>query len=309
LQINFASLRLDLVLKILECDIAVIGGGFGGVAAALAAAEAGKRVVMTEPTDWIGGQVTAQAVSPLDEHFYIESFGGSRAYYRYREGVRAWYRDRYQQTEQADEIPFNPGGGWVSRLCHEPRVALQVLEGMLSPHIKAGQLQILCKHTPFSAQVHNGRIVSVTLLNTEDAETSQSTKVELRAQYFLDASELGDLLALSGAPYVTGAETVEDTGEAHASKLGPQPNRVQSFTYSIVVENCPGENHIIRMPNGMNTIARRSPTGWYCGPAAAVFAVLPCLQVKLLSGPTGEFLMRLNYRRDHLLIQPSLSVI
>src|SRR5262245_40896942 len=36
-------------------DLVVVGGGVGGCAAALAACRAGLRVVLTEPTDWIGG--------------------------------------------------------------------------------------------------------------------------------------------------------------------------------------------------------------------------------------------------------------
>jgi NADPH-dependent 2,4-dienoyl-CoA reductase/sulfur reductase-like enzyme len=63
----------------LRCDVAVIGAGFGGVAAALAALRNGRRVILTEETDWIGGQVTSQAVPP-DEHAWIESFGAPRAY-------------------------------------------------------------------------------------------------------------------------------------------------------------------------------------------------------------------------------------
>ena len=45
-----------------HCDVAVIGGGTGGCAAALAAVRNGMRVVMTEETPWIGGQLTLQAV-------------------------------------------------------------------------------------------------------------------------------------------------------------------------------------------------------------------------------------------------------
>ncbi len=44
-----------------ETDVLIIGGGTGSVAAALAALRLGKRVIMTEETDWIGGQLTAQA--------------------------------------------------------------------------------------------------------------------------------------------------------------------------------------------------------------------------------------------------------
>jgi len=42
--------------KELTADLVVIGGGLGGCAAALAAARNGLRVIMTEETDWVGGQ-------------------------------------------------------------------------------------------------------------------------------------------------------------------------------------------------------------------------------------------------------------
>lgn len=53
---------------VIACDVLVVGGGTGGVAAALAAARRGKRVHLIEETDWIGGQLTAQGISALDEH-------------------------------------------------------------------------------------------------------------------------------------------------------------------------------------------------------------------------------------------------
>ena len=86
-----------LAARELRCDVAVIGGGFGGVAAALAALRNGLRVVLTEQTDWVGGQVTSQAVPP-DEHAWIESFGCTRSYRAYRDGVRAYYRRHYPLT-------------------------------------------------------------------------------------------------------------------------------------------------------------------------------------------------------------------
>ena len=47
----------------IECDVLIVGGGTGGVAAALAAARRGRRVHLVEETDWIGGQLTSQGVS------------------------------------------------------------------------------------------------------------------------------------------------------------------------------------------------------------------------------------------------------
>src|SRR3954470_23001677 len=114
----------------MECDVAVIGGGTGGFAAALAALRNGMRVVLTEETDWVGGQLTAQAVPP-DEHPWIEQFGGTRSYLDYRSAVRNYYRDHYPLTEQARaRANLNPGNGSVSRLTHEFRVSVSVLEAM-----------------------------------------------------------------------------------------------------------------------------------------------------------------------------------
>src|SRR5713101_3853117 len=111
----------------LRADVVIIGGGTGGVAAALAAARGGARVILTEETDWIGGQLTAQAVPP-DEHPWIESFGATRLYRRFRDSVRDYYRRHYPLTAEArTRQDLNPGNGRVSRLCHEPRVALAVL--------------------------------------------------------------------------------------------------------------------------------------------------------------------------------------
>lgn len=59
-----------------KADVLIVGGGLGGCAAALAATEAGRSVLLTEPTDWIGGQLTQQAVPP-DEHRWIERCGAS----------------------------------------------------------------------------------------------------------------------------------------------------------------------------------------------------------------------------------------
>src|SRR5699024_8508112 len=111
-----------------DTEILIVGAGLGGVAAALAAARQGARVVLTEEFDWIGGQSTSQAVPP-DEHPWIEDFGCTRSYRAFRDGIRDYYRRAYPLTDAARaRTDLNPGAGWVSKLCHEPQVALAVLE-------------------------------------------------------------------------------------------------------------------------------------------------------------------------------------
>jgi hypothetical protein len=242
LHAPFGARPAALSARGLTADVAVIGGGLGGCAAALAALRAGKLVVMTEPTDWIGGQLTSQAVPP-DEHPWIEQFGGNASYHRLRDGIRAYYRDHYPLTEAARRDPrLNPGNGGVSRLCHEPRVALAVLTAMLAPYASAGRLLVLHEHLPVHADLSGDRIRTVTLRDLRNGE-----KRFLTAPFFLDATELGDLLPIVGAEFVTGAESRDETGEPHAPAAA-QPLNQQAITVCFALEHRPGETHTIDRP-------------------------------------------------------------
>jgi len=228
--------------NIIECDIAIIGAGMGGVAAALAASRSGKNVVLTEETDWLGGQMSNQGVSALDEHQYIETFGGTSTYYEMRQRIRKYYQQRFNVPKQMkDGLPLNPGNGWVSRLCFEPSVGVQVLEEMLKPFVDDGTLQIFRQYRPIHVERRSEKIVSVHL------KSEAKSKLIVKAEYFLDATELGDLLSLAEMDYTTGAESKSETGEPHAPSQ-PNPDDMQSFTYCFAVDFKPGENHTFPKP-------------------------------------------------------------
>jgi hypothetical protein len=226
----------------LAADLVIIGGGLGGSAAALAAARNGLRVILTEETDWIGGQLTAQAVPP-DENPWIETHGGTRSYQELRTRIRDYYRRNYPLTPAARANPrLNPGNGSVSRLCHEPRVSLAVLNEMLAPFVSGGKVQILLRHTATAADTRGDRVAAV---QARDGESGHD--LVLRAPYFVDATELGDLLPLTRTEYVTGAESRRDTGELHA-KPEAQPLNQQAITVCFPMEYVHGEDHTIEKP-------------------------------------------------------------
>jgi hypothetical protein len=226
----------------LRADIVIIGGGTGGCAAALAAARAGRRVILTEETDWIGGQLTAQAVPP-DEHPWIESFGATRLYRRFRAAVRDYYREHYPLTAEARAAEhLNPGNGVVSRLCHEPRVALAVLRDLLAPHVSGRRIVLLTEHRPAAADVAGDRVRTITVRDLRGGRD-----VVLAAPYFLDATELGDLLPLTKTEYVTGAESHKETGEPHAPAEA-RPHNQQAFTCCFAMDYLAGEDHTIPRP-------------------------------------------------------------
>jgi FAD dependent oxidoreductase len=227
---------------VIECDDLIVGGGAGGVAAALAAARRGRRVHLTEETDWIGGQLTAQGVSALDEHDDIETFGGTASYYQLRNALRDHYHPL--AGDVGKQPHFNPGNCWVTRVAFEPKVAVAAMMRTLRPHIDAGQVTLHLRTKVAAGHVDDNRIIAVTAIDLD-----RGGDLRFHPAMVLDATELGDLLPLVGAEYRTGAETIAEAGEPHAQPSEPKPHCVQSFTYVLGLERRPfGERHVIARP-------------------------------------------------------------
>src|SRR5687767_9164150 len=93
-----------------RCDILVVGGSLGGVAAALRAASHGAQVILLEESGWLGGQLTSQGVCTPDENRWIESGGGTASYRALRRHVREHYRAIYELSGSGAAQEFlNPG--------------------------------------------------------------------------------------------------------------------------------------------------------------------------------------------------------
>lgn len=226
----------------LRADIVIIGGGLGGCAAALSAAKMGLKVIMTEETDWIGGQLTSQAVPP-DEHRWIEQFGCTRTYRELRNRIREYYRRNYPLTEEARKIEYlNPGNGWVSHLAHEPKVALAVLEEMLAPYISSNKISLFTGYRPVGANTSGDIVETITV---EQIQTKR--RLKLTGSVFLDATECGDVLPLAGVEYVTGAEAKSETGELHAP-VEASPQDMQPITQVFAADYLEDKDHTIEKP-------------------------------------------------------------
>jgi hypothetical protein len=225
-----------------HADIVVIGGGTGGCAAVLAAARAGRTAIITEPTEWLGGQMTSQAVPP-DEHPWIEHFGCTKSWRRFRDGVRTCFRDHFPLTAEVMVDPrVDLGGALVTRVPCPPEVAFKVIEQLLLPERIAGRIVDLTPTVPIAAEVDRDRVSSVTVEDTESGE-----RTVLTGSYFLDATECGDVLPLTRTEYVTGAESQADTGEPHAPH-DAEPLDMQAITYCFALDYPAGEDHTIAKP-------------------------------------------------------------
>jgi hypothetical protein len=214
--------------------------------------------------------------------------------------VRAYYIRHYPLTEEARmRKNLNPGDGAVSRLCHEPRVALAVLYEMLTPYISSRKLTLLLEHTITGADVTGDKVRSLKAINSRSRRT-----LVLSAPYFVDATELGDLLPLTRTEYVTGAESRKDTRELHAPEKADHTNQ-QAFTVCLAMDYVPGANHVIDKPREYdfwrNFVPRLTPA-WSGRLIDLKYSNPSTLEPKVLGFhpegiATGTALNLWNYRR------------
>ncbi|WP_203453682.1 FAD-dependent oxidoreductase [Jiangella aurantiaca] len=238
-------------------DVLVAGGGLGGVAAALAAARSGANVLLLEETPWLGGQLTTQLVPP-DEHPWIESFGCTASYRSLRDGIRDYYRRWYPlRSASRDARHLNPGAGRVGPLCHEPRVALAVIDGLLAPWQASGTVTVLRRHIVVGAHTSGDHVDAV---DVRDLETGREFSVT--ARFVLDATETGDLLPLTGTEHVMGTESRSDTGEPHAADEA-RPLNQQAVSVCFAVSHHEGEDHTIDKPDDYAAWRDHAPPFWH----------------------------------------------
>ena len=284
-----------------SADVVIAGAGLGGFAAAMAALRNGLSVILTEETDWIGGQLTQQGLSCPDEHPWIETYGATQLYRDFRNAVRKYYLQNYPITASArNRKNLNPGDGMVSRLCFEPRVALAVMYNMLAPYLSSGKLKLLLQHKITGAEVASNKVSALKAINI----LSPNKEVWLTAPHFIDATELGDLLPLTGTEYVTGAESRHETKELHAAEKA-DPKNIQAYTYCLVMDYISGANHTIEKPAQYefwkNFIPDLTPP-WPGKLLELSYSNPSTLQPKNLGfspdgGATGNILNLWNYRR------------
>lgn len=202
-------------------DVVIYGGTSAGVVAAVQTARLGKRVVLIEPSQHLGG-LSAGGLGATDIGNKAAIGGLAREFYHrvflYYQQPTAWKQETaeaYQKRQSKTLIDADTMWGF------EPHVAEAIFESMLQeavvPVMRGERLDL-----------HQGvrkEGTRITALVMESGKT-------FAGRMFLDTSYEGDLMAKAGVAYTVGREANRQYGE---TLNGIQPERAiyHQFTHAV----------------------------------------------------------------------------
>ena len=212
---------------VLPTQVLVVGGGTGGTAAAIQAARLGAKVIMVEPSPWLGGMLTAAGVSATDGNHRLPS------------GLWGEFRQHlYEHYGGPKEVAT----GWVSNTLFEPSVGNKIWNQMAD---RESNLRRIHGYRVTRVLKENNRVTTVIFKKTD--EEAKPDSLVIQAQITIDATELGDAMALAGADYYTGQDPQSLTGEPSApDEHNPS---IQDLTYVAILKDYgPGTDHTLPKP-------------------------------------------------------------
>lgn len=258
---------LPAAQEVWECEVAIVGGSLGGVAAAAHAMQSGAQTCLIEVAPWLGGQISTQGVSALDESLLMrrqQNFSGS------------WERFRRLLEQQPVELPaWSPGAlsrqvadinqCWVGTLCFPPKAGATASEQLLQSFSEGAPGSRWGSAIAFKGAAFDPSGQQITAiyavkripkdpgylpkgrLSEELAEwyswsaTDTFDRVPIRLQppagkqmVVIDATDTGELVAWSKVPYRVGSESAKTTGELNAARFD-NPSCTQAFTYPFAI--------------------------------------------------------------------------
>ncbi|HEX4032358.1 MAG TPA: FAD-dependent oxidoreductase [Terracidiphilus sp.] len=195
-------------------DIVIAGAGTGGFSAAIQAARMGARVALLEESDWIGGQMSAAAVSTMDEGNHLTPPSG--IYREFLSRMQAYYVARGESVGtcywQADSHCFDPSA--IRKILNE-----MIDEVNSAPGAK-GHIDLMLEDRVVRVNTEGQTVTGVV--------TARGRK--LQSMILIDATEYGDVLPLTPVRFRSG----NSIGSDHSNAC------TQDITYTMVIKKYPG---------------------------------------------------------------------
>ena len=221
------------ILRAQDPNVIVYGATPAGIAAAIAAAEDGEKVLLIEPTDRIGGMITC---------------GLSHTDFRTREGLTGAYLKFSQRVEQHYRDAFGADSQQVRDCWHgvfaEPKVNLAVFEKMIAAQ---PSITLWKNRRVFGARLSGdatGSSIGLVALIENDGRTT----LTVTADYYIDATYEGDLIAAAKVPYRVGREARDEYGESLAPEQADA--QVQAYNFRLTATQDPENRVMPKKPEG-----------------------------------------------------------
>jgi len=210
-----------------QTDVLVIGGTTSGISAGLQSARFNVPTLIVEETPWLGGMMTAAGVSATDGNHRLNS------------GIWNEFRNKLR-NHYGGEAALSTG--WVSNTQFEPHIGDSIFKSMASAE---KQLSVIYGYH-LTGIVKDGNKVTGAVFENEQKE-----QLTIQARVVIDATDLGDGLAMAGVAYDLGMEAKSVTGEENAPDSAN--NIVQDLTWAAVLKDYgTGADKTIEKPEDYN---------------------------------------------------------
>jgi hypothetical protein len=229
---------LAVTLRAQEYDVLVYGATPAGIAAALAAAEDGERVLLVEPSSRVGGMMT-NGLSHTDFRTF-EGLTGAFLDFSWR--VEAHYR----QTFGADSPQVKDCFRGTQ---FEPKIALLVFEQLLAaqPKIKV-QKEWALEGVKMSSNADGEGPATMRALEIALFSDNEGAYHSMAAYYFIDATYEGDLMAAARVKFRVGREAGEEYGESLAPD--ESDDQLQAYNFRLCMTRDPANRAPVGEPPG-----------------------------------------------------------
>ena len=258
---------LPQVQETWECEVVVVGGTLGGIGAAAHAMRTGTQTCLIELTPWLGGQISSQGVSAIDESRTMrlqQNF--SPSWREFKRLIRSQPLNLPGWTGMRDRrFIYETNSCWVGSLCFLPKAGADAAEQWLQTALTASPNSRWATSTAFKGAVFDtsGRNITAVyaVKRTPKDEsyiprgrlsqelhdwyawssTDDYDKVPIRLQappgkrlLVIDATDTGELIAWARVPFRVGSDGKDVLGEQNAP-IKSNPSCTQAFTYPFVI--------------------------------------------------------------------------
>jgi FAD dependent oxidoreductase len=254
--------------EVWNCEVAVIGGSLGGVAAAYHAMQTGATTCLIELTPMLGGQVSSQGVSAIDESFLMrrdQIFTASWNHFKNKIAAQPALTAMMAKKLKSNPLVADVNSCWVGNLCFTPTAGNGASQSLLQEAIALAPGSRWQTNVAFKGAEINSKGNLINAIYAVRRQAKQPNYIPLgrlsleignwyawasdrdwykkaikiqappgKRLIVIDATDTAELIGWADLPHRIGAESFATTGEKHA--VANNTECTQAFTFPFILQ-------------------------------------------------------------------------